>query len=388
MEESITGLISSFGFSPESFIALLVVVLAVIGAVIVVITFRPLMEYYPYTYPNARVRAKIGKILNDKQITELADSESLDEVKNYLRGQKDYAKFIDKYPIEQALDANLAESYDLLARIAPKDLKPTFDLMLDQWDIKNIKSVLIAKEAKLNDEETRELLVPYGVLKDDQDKLIEADSVQDIIVALEGTPYAKLLEDALPAYNENKTLLTLESALDNYYYERLLAKSASQADDNTRMLHSYVGTKIDISNIKIILRAKADGLTYDQINPYVINSGYQLREWKLKEFMESEDMNSLLSSIESSEYGSIITDHIPEYNSTQSITVFDEALDSYERDMANNIFRKKPFGVGPIIGFMNKKETEIKNLKIIARSKRGPVLPGSEIKEMLLWEMK
>ena len=312
MEESITGLISSFGFSPESFIALLVVVLAVIGAVIVVITFRPLMEYYPYTYPNARVRAKIGKILNDKQITELADSESLDEVKNYLRGQKDYAKFIDKYPIEQALDANLAESYDLLARIAPKDLKPTFDLMLDQWDIKNIKSVLIAKEAKLNDEETRELLVPYGVLKDDQDKLIEADSVQDIIVALEGTPYAKLLEDALPAYNENKTLLTLESALDNYYYERLLAKSASQADDNTRMLHSYVGTKIDISNIKIILRAKADGLTYDQINPYVINSGYQLREWKLKEFMESEDMNSLLSSIESSEYGSIITDHIPE----------------------------------------------------------------------------
>ena len=30
------------------------------------------------------------------------------------------------------------------------------------------------------------------------------------------------------------------------------------------------------------------------------------------------------------------------------------------------------------------KETEIKNLKIIARSKRGPVLPGSEIKEMLL----
>lgn len=384
MEESITGLISSFGFSPESFIALLVVVLAVIGAVIVVITFRPLMEYYPYTYPNARVRAKIGKILNDKQITELADSESLDEVKNYLRGQKDYAKFIDKYPIEQALDANLAESYDLLARIAPKDLKPTFDLMLDQWDIKNIKSVLIAKEAKLNDEETRELLVPYGVLKDDQDKLIEADSVQDIIVALEGTPYAKLLEDALPAYNENKTLLTLESALDNYYYERLLAKSASQADDNTRMLHSYVGTKIDISNIKIILRAKADGLTYDQINPYVINRGYQLREWKLKEFMESEDMNSLLSSIESSEYGSIITDHIPEYNSTQSITVFDEALDSYERDMANNIFRKKPFGVGPIIGFMNKKETEIKNLKIIARSKRGPVLPGSEIKEMLL----
>ncbi|WP_455645047.1 V-type ATP synthase subunit C [Methanosphaera sp.] len=384
MEESITGLITSFGFSPESFIALLVVVLAVIGAIIVVITFRPLMEYYPYTYPNARVRAKIGKIFNEKQITELAESETLDEVKNYLRGHKDYAKFVDKYPIEQALDANLAETYDLLARIAPKDLKPTFDLMLDQWDIKNIKSVLIAKEAKLNDEETRELLVPYGVLKNQQDKLLEANTVQDLIVALEGTPYSRILEDALPDFNENKTLLTLESALDNYYYERLLAKSASQADDNTRMLHSYIGTKVDIANIKVILRAKADNLAYDQINPYVINSGYQLRDWKLKEFMESEDMNSLLSSIESSEYGSIIVDHIPEFNATQSITVFDEALDTYERNMAENIFKKQPFGVGPIVGFMNKKEIEIKNLKIIARSKKGSAIPSSEIKEMLL----
>ena len=385
MEESIMDFISSFGFSsPEAFIALLVMVLAVIGAVVVVITFRPLMEYYPYTYPNSRVRAKIGKLFNEKQITELAEAESLDEVTNYLRGTRDYAPFVDKYPIEQALDANLAESYDLLAKIAPKTLKPTFNLMLKQWDIKNIKSVLIAKEAKLNEEETRELLVPYGELKDDHDKLIEADSIQDIIVALEGTPYAKILEESLPDYNENKTLLTLESALDNYYYEKVLVASSSQEDDNTRMLHSYIGTKVDIENIKIIMRAKADGLSYEQINPYVINNGYRLREWKLKEFMESEDMNSLLSSIESSEYGSVVADHIPEYNQTKSISVFDEALDAYERDTAKNIFKKKPFGIGPIVGFMYKKEDEIKNLKIIARSKRGPVVPSSEIKEMLL----
>ena len=215
-------------------------------------------------------------------------------------------------------------------------------------------------------------------------QLIEAETVQELIVALEGTPYAKILEDALPDYNENKTLLTLESALDNYYYEKLLVASSSQEDDNTRMLHSYIGTKVDIANIKIILRAKDDGLPYEKINPYIINKGYHLREWKLKEFMEAEDMNSLLSSIESSEYGKVVADHIPEYNETKSITVFDEALDKYERDMAKNIFRKKPFGVGPIVGYMYKKEIEIKNLKIIARSKKGSAIPSSEIKEMLL----
>lgn len=385
MEESITGLISSFGFpSPEAFIAFFVVVIAIIGAIVVVVTFRPLMENYPYTYPDARVRAKLGKLLSDKQIGELAESESSDEVVNFLRGQKDYAEVVDKYPLEQALDVNLAESYDLLARIAPGDLKPTFDLLLDQWDIKNIKSILIAREAKLNEEETRELLVPYGELTDRQDKLLEADTVQDLIAELDGTPYARILEDVLPDYNENNTLLTLESALDKYYYERLLVKSSSQADDNTRMLHSYIGTQIDIDIIKIILRAKSDGLTHDQIKPYVIESGYQLRDWKVKELLESEDMNSLLSSIESSTYGSIIASNIPEYNQNESITIFDEALDQHIRTMADNISKKKPFGVGPIVGFMNKKEIEIKNLKIIARSKRGSSIPSSEIKEMLL----
>ena len=48
----------------------------------------------------------------------------------------------------------------------------------------------------------------------------------------------------------------LESALDNYYYDKLLVASSSQEDDNTRMLHSYIGTKVDIENIKIIMILK------------------------------------------------------------------------------------------------------------------------------------
>lgn len=385
MADSIMGLISSLGFSsPEAFIALMFMVLAVIGAIVVVVTIRPLLEYYPYTYPNARIRARIGKLYNDKQITELTESDNLEEMKNYLRGSKDYSKFVDKYPIEKALDANLAESYDLLAKVSPDSLKPTFEMMLAKWDIKNIKSVLIAKEAKLNEEETENLLVPYGELKDNHDKLVDSSSVQELIVNLEGTPYAKILEDAMPDFKENGTLVTLESALDKYYYDRILTKSSSEEDDNTRMLHNYIGSKVDIANLKIILRAKVDGLDYNDIHKYVIDSGYQLREWKLKELMEAEDINGVLSGIEGTEYGKIVSEHILEFNQTNSIAPFEKALDEYERDLANNIFRKKPFGIGPIIGFINKKETEIKNLKVIARSKRGSRIPSSEVKEMLL----
>ncbi|MDO5850933.1 MAG: V-type ATP synthase subunit C [Methanobacteriaceae archaeon] len=385
MVESITAILTSIGFpSPEAFIGLLFMVLAIIGAIIVVITFRPLMEYYPYTYPNARIRARIGSLFNSKQISEITETDSSEEMKNYLRGSKEYAKYIDKFNMEKALDTNLAETSDLLARVTPKTVKPVFEVMLKEWDIKNIKSVLIAKEAKLNEEETMDFLVPYGELKDIQDKLLDANNVQELIIALENTPYAKILEDALPDYNEKGTLLSLEAALDNYYYKELLTKSSSQEDDNTRMLHNYIGTKVDITNLKIILRAKADGLKYEEIHNYAISAGYQLREWKLKELMEAEDLNSVLSSIEGTVYGKIVSEHIPEFNQTNSIAPFEKALDQHERKVADNIFKKKPFGIGPIVGYLNKKEIEIKNLKVISRSKRVSGIPTSEIKDMLL----
>ena len=45
---------------------------------------------------------------------------------------------------------------------------------------------------------------------------------------------------------------------------------------------------------------------------------------------------------------------------------------------------KKPFGVGPMLGFINRKENEIKNLKIIARAKREEGFTVAQVKEMLV----
>ena len=68
---------------------------------------------FPYAYPNARVRARVGRLFSEKQITEIIESDNVDEVQNYLRGFPEYAKYVDQYPLEKALDAQLAETYDL-----------------------------------------------------------------------------------------------------------------------------------------------------------------------------------------------------------------------------------------------------------------------------------
>ena len=271
--------------------------------------------------------------------------------------------------------------------MAPKEIQSSFKVMAKKSDIANIKSLLTAKEAGLSQEATEELLVPTGSLYEDLQRLTDVDTVTDVVAGLDGTEYAPILEEVLPEYEKTGMVLPLESALDKYYLDKLLASSETPSDENKQILYSYVGNQVDVANIKLILRAKVDGLDYDAISPYMIDSGYQLREWKLKDLMEAEDVTGVISSLEGTKYSDVLTDVLPEYNETGSVALFEQALDKFLVDSAKSYSMKKPLGIGPIIGFLSQKEVEVKNLKVIARAKREEDFPISKIREMLVWVM-
>ena len=385
MVEDISTIVSTLGFpSNEAFIALLFLVLAVVAVIVVVSTIKPVLDMFPYTYPNARVRARNGRLFSEKEFSEIVESQNVEELKNYLRGTPDYAKYIDMYPLEKALDSQLAETYDLIARITPDNSKEIFRFLLKKWDIKNIKSIIIAKEAGLSQAETLDMIVPFGELTDKLDSLIEADNVTEVVNALEGTEYPKILEDAVPVYKETGLLLPLEDAMDKYILKNLLRASATPEDDNTSLLHNYIGTMVDVANIKVIVRAKADNLKYEDIEAYMISDGYQVREWKLKELMEAEDVEGVISGLEGTDYAPLLSEAMSEFKETSSMASFESSLDNFVVKTAKTISLKNQFGIGPMIGFLSRKEIEIKNLKIIARGKREGGMSPSMIKEMLI----
>lgn len=384
MADEITALISQVGLTPESFIVLAILAVIVVGAIIVIIASRPVLDIYPYLNPTARVRARKGRLFDEKQISEIVESNDIDEVINYLRGFPDYADYLDDYPLEKALDIELAETYELISRIAPKDIKDSFKALAKKSDINNIKSLLAAKEMNMDKKSVLNLLVPAGSLYSEIEQLADANTVTDIVTGLDGTEYSNVLEDALPQYEESQMVLPLESALDKYYLENLLNSSGIPSDENSQILYSYIGDKVDVSNLKLIIRAKADGLSYDETSKYMIKDGFQLREWKLKDLMESEDVAGVISSLEGTDYSAILADALSEFNETSSVSVFEKALDEYLISSAKSLSLKKPLGIGPILGFLSQKEREIKNLKIIARAKREVNFPVSEIQEMLV----
>lgn len=384
MADEIATIISSLGLSQEAFLVIVLFAFVVIGAIIVVVTSRPILDIYPYLHPNARVRARKGRLFDEKQISEIIEANDVEEITNYLRGSPEYAEHLDNYTLEKALDIQLGETYDLVSRMAPKEVQSSFKVLAKKSDVANIKSLLTAKEAGLDKEGTEELLIPTGNLYNEIEPLSDVDAVSDVVAGLDGTEYSSILEEALPEYERTNMVLPLESALDKNYLECLLASSTTPADENRQILYSYIGNQVDVANIKLILRAKADGLNFDDISPFMAKDGYQIREWKLKDLMESEDVAGVISSLDGTKYSPVLSEVLPTYSETGSVALFENALDKFLVDSAKSYSMKKPLGIGPIIGYLSQKEMEIRNLKIIVRAKREADFPISKIREMLV----
>ncbi|MCF0226625.1 MAG: ATP synthase A1 subunit C [Methanobrevibacter sp.] len=384
MADEIATLISSMGIGGETLLVFCIIAIVVVGAVVVIIATRPILDIYPYLNPSARVRARKGRLFNEKQIGELVDAKDVAEVENYLKGFPDYAEILDEYPLEKALDIQVSQTYDFIAKLAPKEVKDPFVAMAKKVDIDNIKSLLIAKEVGLSVDETKELLIPGGSLYEDLLNLVDAESVNDIVTSLDATEYIVTLGDAVPAYEETGMVFYLEAALDKHYLKKVLSSPDVPADENKEIVYSFTGTKVDIANLKLIIRSKEDGLSYDDVSPFMLTEGYHLREWKLKDLMESPDITNVISGLEGTKYAQALGDAIGVYNETGNVAVFERALDEYLASHAKSLASKKPLGVGPIIGYLSQKETEIKNLKIITRAKREVGFPKSKIVEMLI----
>ena len=84
MADELASLITALGLTQEVFIVFVILAVIIIGAVVVIITSRPILDIYPYLNPSSRVRARKGRLFDEKQMSEIVESNNVEEVENYL----------------------------------------------------------------------------------------------------------------------------------------------------------------------------------------------------------------------------------------------------------------------------------------------------------------
>jgi len=372
----ITAIAQFMNMPFDTFMILLILASIVVFLVIIIYILKYVIDLAPFAYTNARIRSMEARLLSKDKLDELIEAGGINELIGFL-DDTEYGPYIsevmnelhDPIAIEKALNMHLADVYQTLSTISPDEAKKTLNLLAKKFDIKNIKTLLRAKYVGLNEEETFKLLIPLGTIPVNKlRELSETKSVDEVVSGLEGTEYAPVLSEALAKFEQTNNLLPLELALDKYLLEKLW-KTVGIEGKEKDLFKEFIGRMVDIESIKVILRGKADKLPSDVLSEYLVNVGYELAPWKLKELADADSIEAVVSSLEGTAYAQILADAMEEYEKTKSVYAFEKALDKYLVELGKKLSLRKPFGVGPIIGLITAKELEIRNLKIIIKGK-------------------
>ena len=337
-------------------------------------TARIIYRYTPYSYPNARIKAMEAKLLTEQRFNELAESRTLQnfvvsledtDYRDYLAGISSY----DIESIERALEKALAGTYELMVKILPKRVSPFFRLLLEEWDVRNIASVV---KAKLAGEPAIDYVVEIGNMLPKVKAMAEAKTMEEVLVILEGTPYEEPYQKLLLGEIDVRAF---ETELYRMHYGKLLSYALSKKEDERVILEEFVRLRIDKLNILTVLRAKAAGMSAELIRPMLIPGG----SVKLDPLLHVDDLSMALAELDTTRYGAVIREVREEVE--RDLGVLERALERHIIERMNELNRFYPLSVATPLAYILQKEREVRKLRAIAKL-ISDGLPPERIKEL------
>ncbi len=331
-------------------------------------------KYTPYSYPNARINAMEAKLLSEQRFNELAESKTLQNFVVNLEDTdyRDYLANVSNYSVEEierALERALAGNYELMFKMLPKRSRDFFKLLQEEWDVRNIASVV---KAKITGEAASDYVVELGPMLPKVKAMVEAKTMEEILVILEGTayeePYQRLLLGELDVSR-------FETELYRLYYGKLMEYAMSRGADEREILKEFVRMKIDKLNILTVLRAKAAGMKADEIRSLLLKGG----SVKLESVLHVEDLSMAIAELDSTQYGPLIREVREEVE--RDLSALERAFDGYMIRRMSELVRFYPLSIATPLSYALKKEAEVRKLKAIAKLIEDGVRPEM-IKEL------
>jgi len=340
----------------------------------------------PYLYMNARLKAKEGRLITQAQLEEMVTSPSLAEISSLLEatpyGSEMQGLMInDAETLEEVLQKHRATLYHEIMGMMPKKIEDVFSYLNQELEVNTIKSIFRDIHAQKSPEQTVLQPTSTGELQEETLKrMSESRTVAELVPLLEGTSYEPLIE-ALPAYEQSKKLNLFESLLDKIIPQNTWRAISSRGDELS-LIQDYFTTKIDLLNLKVLLRAKRDRLGWDEIETFLLPQGNIFDRAKTS-YGEEEDIRGLVTILETTPFYHSLMEVFPEYEKTRSLLPLEKALDELLIKTGWEISLKHPYGIGPLMGFLSLKEVEMRNVRAIAVAKEAN-MEHDEIRSLMV----
>jgi V/A-type H+-transporting ATPase subunit C len=369
----------------SQFIIIIIGMALLLSLPLLIFLTKTVQNITPYLYMNARLKAKEGRLITTAQLEEMVTAHSLSEISSLLEGTP-YGNELQGLMInnaetlEEALQKHQAILYKEIQGMMPKKIEDAFSYLGKELEVSSIKSLLRNIHAQNPTKQASLELVSTGEFQEETLKrMAESRTVAELVPLLEGTSYEPLAE-ALPAYEQSKKFIILSSLLDKIIHTHTWKTISSRGD--LSLLHDYFATRIDLINLKVLLRAKRDRLGWEEIEPFLLPQGNLFHEAKTS-YGEEEDIRGLITSLESTPFYQSLMEALPKYEQTHSILPLEKALDEFLLRMGWEISLKHPYGLGPLMGFLALKEAEMRNVRAVAIAKEAN-MEHDEIRSLMV----
>jgi len=339
-----------------------------------------------YAYTAARVKAKKSKLLRAEDYNKLLVM-SVPEISHYI-SEAGYSKEMTDLAnahsglelVEYATYGNMAKAFRSILGAASGDCKNMVGAYLKKWDYTNVLTIIRGKRFGLSNDDIRSDLVPAGALSaEDLDKLLQYSNNDEVINAFMAAAHVRIPDEVITAYKTEDILAPIEDYFVQQYYRDLL--SAVKGNDRpTNVFRHYIRSTIDIKNVETLLKLKSEKIDGETIMGFYIPGGNEIDERTMSQLAGTADMPALLNDMQNLKMYADIRDSL---SADATITDIVNALTHYQSELAGYASGLYPLSVLPVVDYMIRKETEVRNIRLIAYG-TNTGLESAIVKDMLV----
>ncbi len=348
-----------------------------------------------YAFINAKLRARISKILPDELIGHMTRAPSLTEAIQLLRDTP-FADLVAVY--NSTGDLKSAEMELLKKEIALylefERLIPGEAELLDfiraltlRYETDNLKQALRLWFDQAVRERSIDEMVGYLYRKKilhtlPLDGIINAQDLETVIELLGGTPYGRILAAQSKQAMAGRSLFPAEIALDHFFYRSLQGQAEQLEPRDRKIGRRMIGVEIDLQNINWLIRFKEFyKLPLEEVLSWSIPEGQALDRQAIADaYGSKEDTFLNLVKKRYSEYAPLLA---AQGSGSQSrLVLLERILEQIMLTEVRHILSGYPFTIGIILSYFILKRNEIKKVMTILNAKFYQ-LPEERIKSVL-----
>lgn len=330
-----------------------------------------------YAYACARVKARKSFLLSKDTYSRLLlmDVYEIGRFLGETQYREEMAQYGSRYAgaglVEVAVTRNLAATYSDILSFTTGHLREMVGNYLRRWDTFNVKTVLRGRISNARPEEVVDTLVPAGSFTEQYLRsLIEMESMHEVMEDLYRHAVLRITPELQREVVEAGKLAPLEDHLDRMLYYDLL-DVIEPTNNPERLLRDFVRREVDVTNLKVLLKLKAERIPEERVQQYLIPGGLEYGVDRLRAMAQGEGVEAILAELEKSSMFEDIKPALEAYREDRRLSDLTIALDKALIRKSEKFANFYPLSVLPIVNYMIRKKVEVDNIRIIARGKES-----------------